>query len=138
MLPTVQDTAEYYRERNTAAVIFHVDAERETGFRCFNNKDVAEICTENNDILIPFASINPHKEVRQGAREAGRLVLDFGVRSFKFHPTMQGFSRMTVKQPMRFMRLLPKKAPLKDGMRPLILKENAMRILGATSSDEVL
>ena len=90
MLPTVQDTAHYYRERNIAAVIFPVDAERETGFRRYANEEVAEICAANDDILIPFASIDPHKG-KAGAREARRLVRDFGVKGFKFHPTMQGF-----------------------------------------------
>jgi uncharacterized protein len=90
MLPTVQDTAAYYRERKIAAVIFPVDAERQTGFRRYHNEDVARICAENDDILIPFASIDPHKG-KLGAREARRLVRDFGVRGFKFHPTMQGF-----------------------------------------------
>ncbi|HSF63858.1 MAG TPA: amidohydrolase family protein, partial [Paracoccaceae bacterium] len=41
-------------------------------------------------ILIPFASIDPAKG-KTGAREARRLVRDFGVKGFKFHPTMQGF-----------------------------------------------
>lgn len=90
MLPTVQETARYYRERRIAAVIFPVDAERETGFRRYSNEDVAKIAAENDDILIPFASIDPAKG-RAGAREARRLVRDFGVRGFKFHPTMQGF-----------------------------------------------
>ena len=90
MLPTVQDTAAYYRERAIAAVIFPVDAERETGFRRYANEEVAELCAANADILIPFASVDPHKG-RAGAREVRRLVCDFGVRGFKFHPTMQGF-----------------------------------------------
>ena len=90
MLPTVQETAAYYRERRIGAVIFPVDAERETGFRRYNNEDVAQICAENDDILIPFASIDPAKG-RAGAREARRLVREFGVRGFKFHPTMMGF-----------------------------------------------
>jgi len=90
MLPTVQDTAAYYRDLNIAAVIFPVDAERETGFRRYSNEEVASICADNNDILIPFASIDPAKG-KAGAREARRLVKDFGVRGFKFHPTMQGF-----------------------------------------------
>ncbi|WP_371832693.1 hypothetical protein [Planktomarina sp.] len=61
MLPTVQDTAEYYRTRNIAAVIFPVDAERETGFKRYSNEEVAQICAQNDDILIPFASVDPHK-----------------------------------------------------------------------------
>ena len=90
MLPTVAQTAAHYRERRIGAVIFPVDSERETGFRRYSNEDVATICAENDDILIPFASIDPAKG-RAGAREARRLVRDFGVRGFKFHPTMQGF-----------------------------------------------
>ena len=90
MLPSVQETAQYYRERKIAAVIFPVDAERETGFRRYHNEEVAQIAAENDDILIPFASIDPHKG-KMGVREARRLVRDFGVRGFKFHPTMQGF-----------------------------------------------
>lgn len=90
MLPTVQQTAAYYRERRIAAVIFPVDAERETGFRRYSNDDVARICAENADILIPFASIDPWKG-KMAVREARRLVAEYGVRGFKFHPTMQGF-----------------------------------------------
>src|SRR3954467_10788140 len=35
--PTVPETAAYYRAKKIAAVIFPVDAERETGFRRYNN-----------------------------------------------------------------------------------------------------
>jgi len=90
MLPSVQETAAYYRERKIAAVIFPVDAERETGFRRYHNEEVAQIAAENDDILIPFASIDPHKG-KMGVREARRLVREFGIKGFKFHPTMQGF-----------------------------------------------
>lgn len=90
MLPTVHETATYYRERKIACVIFPVDAERETGFRRYENEEVARIAAENADIMIPFASIDPAKG-RIGAREARRLVREFGVKGFKFHPTMQGF-----------------------------------------------
>lgn len=90
MLPTVQETAEYYRERKIGCVIFTVDAERETGFKRYSNEEIAEIAAENSDIMIPFASIDPAKG-KMGAREARRLVRDFGVKGFKFHPTFQGF-----------------------------------------------
>jgi uncharacterized protein len=40
--------------------------------------------------MIPFASIDPAKG-RAGAREARRLVEQFGVRGFKFHPSVQAF-----------------------------------------------
>ncbi|MEU5386276.1 amidohydrolase family protein, partial [Kitasatospora cineracea] len=52
--------------------------------------EVAEVAAANPDVLIPFASIDPAKG-RFGAREARRLVERFGVRGFKFHPSVQGF-----------------------------------------------
>jgi predicted TIM-barrel fold metal-dependent hydrolase len=88
--PTIPETAQHYREQNIAAVIFPVDAERETGYRRYQNEEVAALAAENDDVLIPFASIDPHKG-KLGAREARRLVEDFGIQGFKFHPTMQGF-----------------------------------------------
>lgn len=88
--PTIAETAAYFRERNIAACIFAVDSERETGFRRFNNYEVAEQAAAESDILIPFASIDPAKG-RLGAREARDLVENYGVQGFKFHPTMQGF-----------------------------------------------
>ena len=88
--PTVPETAAHYREQNIAAVIFPVDAERETGYRRYKNEEVAEIAAENSDILIPFASIDPWKG-KMGVREARRLIREFGIKGFKFHPTFQGF-----------------------------------------------
>lgn len=88
--PTMQETAAHYRERKIACVIFPVDAERETGFRRYANEEVADIAAENADIMIAFASIDPAKG-KAGAREARRLIRDYGIKGFKFHPTMQGF-----------------------------------------------
>ncbi len=88
--PTMPETAQHYREQNIAAVIFPVDAERETGYRRYKNEEVAEIAAENSDILIPFASIDPWKG-KMGVREARRLIREFGIKGFKFHPTMMGF-----------------------------------------------
>ena len=88
--PTVEETAAHYRAQGIGAVIFPIDAERETGFRRYKNEEVAELAAKNADVLIPFASIDPAKG-KLGAREARRLVRDFGVKGFKFHPTSQGF-----------------------------------------------
>jgi uncharacterized protein len=88
--PTIPEVAQYYRERKLAAVIFPVDSESEMGHWRIANEEVAEMATEHADVLIPFASIDPAKG-RMGAREARRLVQDYGVRGFKFHPSMQGF-----------------------------------------------
>src|SRR5256885_10483035 len=88
--PTVPEPAAYYRAKKIAAVIFPVDAERETGFRRYNNYEMLDIAAENSDVLIPFVSIDPHKG-KLGVREARGLIEEYGVRGFKFHPTMQGF-----------------------------------------------
>nr|WP_203806809.1 amidohydrolase family protein [Actinoplanes tereljensis] len=89
--PTIDEMAEYYRSRSMAAVVFTVDAEHLTGHPAISNYEVASSCAAHPDVLIPFASIDPHKG-RAGVREARRLVTEFGVRGFKFHPSLQGFS----------------------------------------------
>ena len=88
--PTIPELAQYYRERKLAAVIFTVDTESEIGHWRIANEEVAEMAAEHNDVLIPFASIDPAKG-KLGAREARRLISDYGVRGFKFHPSAQGF-----------------------------------------------
>ena len=88
--PTIAQTAAHYREQNIAAVIFPVDAERETGYRRYSNDEVLAEVARHDDVLIPFASIDPWKG-KLAVREARRLIEEHGVRGFKFHPTMQGF-----------------------------------------------
>jgi uncharacterized protein len=88
--PTIPEVAQYYRERKLAAVIFPVDSESEMGHWRIANEEVAEMAAEHADVLIPFASIDPAKG-KMGAREARKLVKEYGVRGFKFHPSMQGF-----------------------------------------------
>ena len=86
----ISEIAQYYRERKTAAVIFTVDAEAATGRRRYPNEEVARQANEHSDILIPFASIDPHKGL-MGVREARMLIKDYGVKGFKFHPSSQAF-----------------------------------------------
>jgi hypothetical protein len=88
--PTIPEVAQYYRERKMAAVIFPVDSESEMGHWRIPNEEVAEVAHEHADALIPFASIDPHKG-KMGVREARRLIEEYGVRGFKFHPSSQGF-----------------------------------------------
>src|SRR5437660_11371774 len=88
--PTIAEVAAYYRERKMIAVIFPVDMESSTGLIRVPNEEVAEVAAQNADVLIPFASIDPAKG-KLGAREARRLIEHFGVRGFKFHPSMQAF-----------------------------------------------
>ena len=67
--PTIPETIAYYRERNIAFCLFTVDAECGMGTKRISNYEVADIAAEHSDIVIPFASIDPHKG-KLGAREA--------------------------------------------------------------------
>ena len=89
--PTIAQMATYYRERKIAFVVFTVDHERGMGIRRISNEEVAESAAAHGDIAIPFASIDPARG-KMGVREARRLIKDFGVKGFKFHPIIQGFS----------------------------------------------
>jgi uncharacterized protein len=89
-LPTADDVAAYYRERNMAAVIFTVDARTQTGRPAVLNEEILEVAAANSDVLIPFASIDPGRGVR-GVQEARRLIREYDVRGFKFHPNIQAF-----------------------------------------------
>ncbi len=88
--PTIDETVNYYREKKIGLVMFTVDSEANLGRRRIPNEEVAEAAQKNSDVMIAFASIDPHKG-RMGAREARRLVEEHGVKGFKFHPTVQGF-----------------------------------------------
>jgi predicted TIM-barrel fold metal-dependent hydrolase len=88
--PTMEETLAYYRERKVGFVNFTVDAEAQLGRKRISNEEIAEAALANSDIMIAFASIDPHKG-KMGAREARRLIEEFGVKGFKFHPTVQGF-----------------------------------------------
>jgi predicted TIM-barrel fold metal-dependent hydrolase len=88
---TVDDLAAAYRERNMAAVTFIVDIkDRPDDPARPTNEEVAVRASANADVIIPFASIDPARGAA-GVREAQRLIEDFGVRGFKFHPSVQGF-----------------------------------------------
>jgi len=87
--PTTQEVADYYRERRMAAVVFTVDSSFGTGERTVPTSEVIEVAAANPDVLIPFASVDPHKG-KAGVREAREYIAQ-GVRGFKFHPNTQAF-----------------------------------------------
>jgi predicted TIM-barrel fold metal-dependent hydrolase len=89
-LPTVDDVAAYYREREIAAVVFTVDWELQSGRPAIPNEEIAEAAAANADVLIPFASVDPARGV-EGVRQARRLIEEHGVKGFKFHPNLQAF-----------------------------------------------
>jgi predicted TIM-barrel fold metal-dependent hydrolase len=88
--PTVEQIAEYYRERKMAAVVFTVDTTSATGHPALSSEDIADAAAAHPDVLIPFGSVDPHGGAAAVGR-AWRLVTEHGVRGFKFHPSMQAF-----------------------------------------------
>ena len=88
--PTIDETVAYYRERRIGLVMFTVDSESHIGNRRIPNEEIADAARKNSDVMIAFASIDPHKG-KMGAREARNLIENHGVKGFKFHPTLQGF-----------------------------------------------
>jgi hypothetical protein len=87
--PDLDSVAAYYRERRMAAVVFTVDAETQLGHSPLSSAEIAEGAQRNNDVLIPFGSVDPRRP--DAVERVRRLVDDHGVRGFKFHPTVQGF-----------------------------------------------
>jgi predicted TIM-barrel fold metal-dependent hydrolase len=86
---TVPEMAEMYRKLRMAFVVFTVDAAKGASRR-ITNEEIAELAHKESDVAIPFASINPHRG-EEGVRQARRLIKDYGVKGFKFHPTVQEF-----------------------------------------------
>lgn len=89
--PSIDAIAEKYRELRMAAVIFTVDTEKALGHARISNEDVAEGAARHDDVLIPFASIDPARG-DAGVAELRRLVADHGIRGLKFHPSLQRFA----------------------------------------------
>lgn len=88
--PTIDQLAGHYRERRMAAVVFTVDASTGLNHPALSSEEIAEQAAEHADVLIPFGSVDPHRGAAAVA-QARRLVEEYGVRGFKFHPSVQAF-----------------------------------------------
>jgi hypothetical protein len=88
--PTLEQIADLYRSLSMAAVVFTVDASTATGHPAIPSEEIADKAAGFADVLIPFGSVDPLQGDAAVAL-ARRLVLDHGVRGFKFHPSMQNF-----------------------------------------------
>jgi predicted TIM-barrel fold metal-dependent hydrolase len=86
---TVPEMAQMYRKLRMAFVVFTVDAQKGAS-RKITNEEIAELAHQNADVAIPFASINPHRGA-DGVRAARRLISEYRVKGFKFHPSIQDF-----------------------------------------------
>ena len=80
--PTIDETVAYYREHKMGLVMFTVDSESQTGRRRISNEEIADAAKKNSDMMVAFASIDPHKG-KMGAREAERLIKEDGIKGFK-------------------------------------------------------
>jgi hypothetical protein len=88
--PTIHEMAAYYRERSMAAVVFTVDCTTTMGVPPIPSDEIAEAAATHSDVLIPFGSVDPHLG-KAAVREVHRLVEEYDVRGFKFHPSTQAF-----------------------------------------------
>ncbi|BAH53430.1 4-hydroxyphenyl-beta-ketoacyl-CoA hydrolase [Rhodococcus opacus] len=88
--PSIDAIADHYRARNMAAVVFTVDAASASGHAANSVEEIAEGAARHNDVLIPFGSVDPWQG-KAAVRRVHRLVDEYGVKGFKFHPSMQGF-----------------------------------------------
>jgi predicted TIM-barrel fold metal-dependent hydrolase len=88
---SVPELAGYYRERGMAAVTFTVDAVSVSGSDPVpDNFEIADLAAQHADVLIPFASIDPHRGAA-GVAQLKRLATAHGIRGVKFHPGAQAF-----------------------------------------------
>ena len=77
--PSLDTIAERYREWNLAAVVFTVDATTALGHEPNSIEEIAEGAARNNDVLIPFGSVDP-LQVPEAVERAKQLVEEFGGR----------------------------------------------------------
>ncbi|WP_404320915.1 amidohydrolase family protein [Arthrobacter luteolus] len=89
--PSLDAIAATYRELNMAAVVFTVDARTRLKHEPNSIEDIAQGAARNNDVLIPFGSVDPLTGA-DAIDRAKELAEDYGVRGFKFHPSLQGFN----------------------------------------------
>jgi uncharacterized protein len=89
-LPSLDEVADYYRERRMMAVVFGVDSALTTGQPRIPNSFVIDGARRHSDVLIPFASIDPRRGA-DGVSEAEELLSTGEVKGFKFHPNIQQF-----------------------------------------------
>lgn len=88
--PGLDEIADYYRQQGIAAVVFTVDASTQMGHNPNSSEAIAEGAARNNDVLIPFGSVDPHRGA-DAITQIKKLAEDHGVQGFKFHPSVQGF-----------------------------------------------
>lgn len=90
-MQTLPQMIEAYRQRRMAFVAFTIDdAFRSGRTPAVTSEEIAEIASLNSDVVLPFGSVDPHRGA-DAVRRVRRLVTEYGVKGFKFHPSQQAF-----------------------------------------------
>jgi len=84
--PTADDVAAYYRERDMACVVFTVDYATRSGREPVPNEEVAEAAAANPDVMIAFASVDPHR--KDAVERARRLIAEHHVTHYCAAPVV--------------------------------------------------
>src|SRR5699024_9908045 len=88
--PSIDKIADTYRELDMAAVVFTVDARSQFEGHLPNSiDDVVVGAARNNDVLLPFGSVDPRLG-EAAIEEAQRQASQRGGGGFKVHPSVQG------------------------------------------------
>jgi hypothetical protein len=87
--PALDEISDNYRQRRLAAVVFTVDAHTATGHAALSSEDIVTQAAAHADVLIPFASVDPH----DGPSAVARLrdLAAAGAQGLKLHPSLQAF-----------------------------------------------
>lgn len=88
---TLPEMIEDYRQRKMAFVAFTIDDAYRSGRpSAVTSEEIAEIAAGHGDVVLPFGSVDPHRGA-DAVRRARRLITEYGVKGFKFHPSQQAF-----------------------------------------------
>ena len=91
--PTVADLADALpRRRDGGGGLHRRRHHRAPGHPALSSEEIAEQAAEHADVLIPFGSVDPHQGAGGGRRGPVAWSRSYGVRGFKFHPSLQAFS----------------------------------------------
>ena len=139
--PTIAQMAAYYRERKMAFVVFTVDHERGMGIQRISNEEVAADFPDM-PIVMAHPSVPWQDEALSVALHKPNVYIDLSGWSPKyFEPKLVQYANTLLKDRVLFGSdnpvILPDrwleefaKLPIKPEVRPLILKENAAKLLG--------
>jgi predicted TIM-barrel fold metal-dependent hydrolase len=149
--PTIAEIAAYYRERKMACVIFPVDMESTTGLIRVPNEEVAEGAAANPDVLIIMAhpSFPWQDEALSVCTHKPQVYIDLSGWSPKYFPLqLIQYANTLLKHKVLFGSDYPLITPdrwladfeqidIRPEVRPLILKENAVKLLGLDTSSSL-